>query len=267
LWADNNALGGPDGIYEIDNFAVTSVTVEDLPTAPIITQQPTNQLVISGGTAAFSVTASGTSPLRYAWRFEGGTMPNATNRTLLITNVQTTSAGLYDVIVSNSGGSMTSTVALLTVLVPPGFATQPMSQSAHVSDIVTFTFTPTGTPLFVYQWRFNGTNISGATNQTLTITNAQLANAGNYSVVINNSAGTATSGNAVLWFMGGIELYPGLPIYGPPGAVFQVQYTNNLSPDPWIVLTNFSLPGNPYLFVDPTPARIGQRFYRAVLVP
>jgi len=49
-----------------------------------------------------------------------------------------------------------------------------------------------------YRWQFNGTNLAGATNVSLTITNVQATNTGNYSVVVTNVAGNVTSSNAVL---------------------------------------------------------------------
>ena len=62
----------------------------------------------------------------------------------------------------------------------------------------TFSVSATGSTPLSYQWRFNMTNIAGATTNTLTITNAQATNAGLYSVVITNIAGTNVSSNAVL---------------------------------------------------------------------
>ena len=49
-----------------------------------------------------------------------------------------------------------------------------------------------------YQWQFNGTNIAGATNAALTLTNVGLTNAGDYTVILSNKAGSVTSSNAVL---------------------------------------------------------------------
>ena len=63
---------------------------------------------------------------------------------------------------------------------------------------MTFLMFPAGTAPTTYQWRCNGTNIPGATTQFLTLPNVQLANAGNYNVVLSNAAGTNVSSNAFL---------------------------------------------------------------------
>jgi hypothetical protein len=84
-------------------------------TPPFITSQPTNQTVFVGGTANFSVTAGGASPLSYQWRFNGTNVSEATNTTLTLTNVQLSQAGNYAVLVTNVAGSVTSSNALLVV--------------------------------------------------------------------------------------------------------------------------------------------------------
>ena len=63
---------------------------------------------------------------------------------------------------------------------------------------VTFSVTATGTAPLSYQWRKGGSNISGATSATYSMTNVQAADAGTYSVVVSNSAGSVTSANATL---------------------------------------------------------------------
>ncbi len=98
--------------------AVATLTVNVAPQAPEITDQPDSQSVLPGATVSFSVTATGTGPLGYQWSFGTSALLNETNATLSLTNVQAASAGDYSVVVSNSGGSVTSSVAVLTV-VPP----------------------------------------------------------------------------------------------------------------------------------------------------
>ncbi len=88
------------------------------PVAPIITTQPTNEAVVPGGTATFSVGAGGTPPFGYQWRFNTTNILNATNATLTLTNVQLNQAGNYSVMVTNIAGSTNSASAALTVNIP-----------------------------------------------------------------------------------------------------------------------------------------------------
>ena len=83
---------------------------------PTITTQPSNQDVIVGQTAAFSVAAAGTAPLSYQWQKDTTAIPGATSATY--TTPAATSAdngSQFNVVVSNSLGSITSNSATLTV--------------------------------------------------------------------------------------------------------------------------------------------------------
>jgi RecA/RadA recombinase len=83
---------------------------------PVITVQPANETIRAGGTATFSVTATGTAPLNYQWSVNGAAITNATSSTLVLTNVQLSQSGnVYWVTVSDGGGSTVSSNAMLTV--------------------------------------------------------------------------------------------------------------------------------------------------------
>ena len=82
-------------------------------------------------------------------------------------------------------------------VIKPVMLIQPESQKIKVGESVVFGFIASGTPLF-YQWQFNSTNIIGATDASYRIASVQMANAGNYSVVVSNSAGSVMSQSAVL---------------------------------------------------------------------
>ena len=75
---------------------------------------------------------------------------------------------------------------------------QPTNQVVKMRGTASFRLTASGTPPLSYQWIFNGTNISGATNSVLTLTNVQLSQAGNYAVLVTSSSGSILSSNAVL---------------------------------------------------------------------
>lgn len=75
----------------------------------------------------------------------------------------------------------------------PQITAQPQAATVFVGQTAQFTVTATGTAPLSYQWQKNNVDINGATQQTLTITNAQVADAGNYRVVVSNGSGTNTS--------------------------------------------------------------------------
>ena len=80
----------------------------------------------------------------------------------------------------------------------PTILTQPASQTVTTGTNVTFSVTASGTPPLSYLWQFNGANLANATNATLTLTNVQLGQGGNYSVLVSNAAGFILSSNALL---------------------------------------------------------------------
>jgi pectate lyase len=85
-------------------------------TAPTITAQPQNQTVAPSNSVTFTVVASGSANLFYQWYFNTNTiLTGATNASLSLNNVASTNAGTYSVIVTNSAGSVTSSVAVLTI--------------------------------------------------------------------------------------------------------------------------------------------------------
>ena len=81
---------------------------------------------------------------------------------------------------------------------PPAILTQPQSQTNAVGVNISFSVAASGSGTLNYQWLFNGTNLSGATANPLLLANSQLTNSGNYSVIVTNLFGSATSSNAVL---------------------------------------------------------------------
>ena len=172
------------------------------------------------------MSTNSTLPLYYRWYFNSNVLPNATSATLTLTNVQLGQAGNYSVVVANLYGSATSSNALLTVRMPPVITTQPASQAVIQGSNVTFsaTVSANSTLPLSCQWYFNGTNLLiGGTNTSLTLTNVQTMNVGNYSVVINNMVGGATSSNALLTLL----MPPTISIISPAdGQFFNADPTN-----------------------------------------
>ncbi len=169
--------------------------------APSIVTQPQSQTVSAGSEVTFSVAALGLLPLSYQWWFNTAVIPGATNQSYTLTNASAGDVGTYSVVVTNQLGSATSTGALLVLNTPPSITNQPQSQTVIVGQNVTFSVAASGTPPFSYQWQFNGNGIPGATASSFSLAAAQRTNAGVYSVLVMNSAGTAISDNALLSFI------------------------------------------------------------------
>ena len=101
-----------------ENVGITANGILEFPAPPQITQQPVSETVLAGQNASFSVTATG-SGLGYQWLFNNTNVTGASDATFTLTNVSAADAGAYAVIVTNSLGSVTSSVATLTVAMPP----------------------------------------------------------------------------------------------------------------------------------------------------
>jgi len=170
---------------------------------PEITGQPQGLTVTNGGPASFGVTVSGTD-LVYQWQkngtdlTDGGALSGSATTNLLLSLTTTNDAGSYTVIITNAWGSVTSSVAILTVLSPPVIAQQPANQTVVVGGTASFSVTADGTAPLSYQWNCNGTNISGATNTSLILNNVQPSQSGTYAALVTNLVGSILSSNAVL---------------------------------------------------------------------
>ena len=171
--------------------------------APSIGTQPQGLNVATGSNATFQVSASGSATLTYQWKLGGTNISGATLTSYTRTNVQIVDIGNYSVAITNGAGNTTSSNAFLNVGTPPGLASQPTNLSVNAGVNATFTSTATGDTPLIYQWKFNGTVISGATTNSYTVLNAQATNAGNYAVLVTNLFGTALSSNAALSVTGG----------------------------------------------------------------
>jgi hypothetical protein len=125
--------------------------------------------------------------------------------------------------ISNAGPFVLTSYAQTT---PPSITSQPQSVTVNAYANATFKVTASGTTPLNYQWSFNGTNISGATASSLTISNLTQQALGAYAVVVTNAYGTITSSNAML------SMYPFLSSpFG--GVVTDWGYNATLSVQAW----------------------------------
>ncbi|HEY6505062.1 MAG TPA: immunoglobulin domain-containing protein [Chitinophagaceae bacterium] len=198
----NNAAAGDAGSYDVVITGnclpgITSNTATlTVDPVTIIGTQPVTQTVCAGSNVTFSVAATGTA-LTYQWRKGGVNIGGATSPSLTISGAVAGDAGNYDVVVSGTCGTVTSSVAVLTVNAITAINAQPASQAVCAGSNVTFSVTAVGSNL-TFQWRKGGVNITGATSSSFTINAVVAGDAGNYDVVVTGSCGTQTSNAAAL---------------------------------------------------------------------
>ena len=165
--------------------------------------QPANQSVVSGQTATFSVAATGTGTLTYQWKMNGTAISGATAASYTTPATTTSNSGeQFTVVVTDSNGNLTSNSATLTVTaapVAPSITTQPANQTVTAGQTASFSVTAAGTATLTYQWKKNGTAISGATGASYT-TSATAAsdNGAVFTVTVTNNTGNVTSNAATL---------------------------------------------------------------------
>ena len=132
--ATTNNSGSYSLVVTNGSGAVTSsVAVLNVGFVPAFSAQPTNLTVLSGGNAVFSALAGGSTPLVYHWRKNGTNLANgagisgATSNVLTLTAVTTNSSGNYNLSVTNIFGAATSSVAILTVVLPPAITSSSLT--------------------------------------------------------------------------------------------------------------------------------------------
>jgi hypothetical protein len=182
------------------NYTITIAASTSSNVIPSFTAQPAAQTVSVGGTITLSGSASGTPAPTYQWERNGVAIAGATSATLTINNAQTSDAGSYRLVATNTGGVATSSTVAVAVNVPSGgaptIARQPVGLTVSNNSTAVFTVQASGTTSPTYQWSRNGAAIAGATSATLVISAATTANAGNYTVTVGNGAGASVTSSA-----------------------------------------------------------------------
>jgi hypothetical protein len=195
VWTNNEANG-----------ILTLVAGVQLPVT--LTVAPTNSVVPVGSTVTFGVTTTGPLPQGFQWLQNGSAIPGATNATLTLTNLSKSATGAYTV--SVNGGSLVSAPVQVLVLAPPQIVAPPQSQTVSVGSAVQLAATVSGDPTLAYQWLFNGSNLAGATNSSLSFGDVTRLEAGSYVLMVSNLVGVATSAPAFLTVVGN-TVCPGAP--------------------------------------------------------
>ncbi len=168
-------------------------------TAPVFASQPQAQVALAGGTVTFNVAITGGAGATYQWRKNGVAIAGANSATLTLGSLSAADVANYDVVVTNSLGSITSSLAQLTLATSataPVITSRPASRAVLVGGTTTLRVGASGVPTPTYQWRKNGAIISGATNSSLTLSNVTAADDGGYDVVVTNGSGGVTTSPA-----------------------------------------------------------------------
>jgi len=262
-----------------DIFTNIFFTVLAASSPPIITNNPVSVTNIVGNNVTFSVTNGGTAPFTYQWYFNTNTaLPGATNSSLTLTNIQLTNTGYYLVAITNSVGSTNSLNALLTVWQPPVITNQPVNFTNVAGGNAGFNVVAGGTPALNYQWQFNtNTALFSATNSSLNLTNIRASQAGTYTVVLTNSAGSLTSSPALLvvttptspqitapTIAGGVFQFTFNPVVGLTNSVLT---NDNVSGGSWVVMTNVPPPATTNAVTVSDTISGTNRFYRVQIIP
>jgi len=175
---------------------------------PAFTLQPSDTTANQGSTATFTVAASNATSYQWqkqesgagAWANVSGAM-SASYTTGTLT-AASDSTDKYRCVATGPGGSTTSNAATLTVIIAPANTVAPaVTGTASVGQVVTCssgTWTGTATITYAYQWQRSGTNISGATASSRTLTSDDIGQSVRCVVTATNAAGSVSANsNAV----------------------------------------------------------------------
>lgn len=205
-------------------------------TAPSILTQPVGSSGCEGSRISMTIVAAGSGPLLFQWRKDGADIPGATGNIFTIQEMGLEDTGVYEVVVSNSCGSLISAPAGVDMKTMPTVVTQPADQVACTGDTVMLSVVASGTAPVSYQWRINGVNVPGATSPNMVLSNVTDTNAGSYEVLISNDCGVVTSNSVTLTVLSapvvtapptsqlvclGEELQLSVSVFGPEPLTYQ----------------------------------------------
>ena len=156
---------------------------------PAVTVSPSVLMLNSGQSATFTSSVPLQSPLSLRWFHDGAPIPGATNASHSIPSTQAKDAGIYFLEIGQENPSMTIVTKPVRLIGPVVLQTNRPVILTRPGSNVTFQVAFTGASPVQLQWRHGQQWIPSATNATLTLTNIQPADDGDYSVIASNSFG------------------------------------------------------------------------------
>ena len=219
IWFGPGVQGNPDN-YSVIRFTAPESGAYDLGVA-------VRPYIDSGaGDTDFHVLRNGTQ--LYGVFLAGNAAPTSYSNNVLLAAGDTIEFAIgrgADNSESGSGLKIKAQLALTEAhSVSPAIITQPQDQVVPLGGSVTFDVVASGSSPLTYQWRHKGNGIPGADGSSLVLHNVQLHQAGDYSVVVGNGAGSVTSSSAVL------------TVTLPPSGLYDLEqhYSTNRNPaGPW----------------------------------
>jgi len=192
---------------------------------PFFITEPIGGVTVSGSNVILAATVSGAAPLGFQWQFagtnlvDGGTFYGSASNLLVIDGVTTNESGIYVLILTNVYGSVTSSLAILQVGIPPTITTQPTNATVQFAGSAVYDSLASGSAPLAYLWQKNGSNFSryqetsGINSNLLTLYSVGANDDGGYTLVVTNLFGAITSSVASLF------------VYQPP-AILASSVTN-----------------------------------------
>jgi hypothetical protein len=241
---------------------------------PFITTQPTVTTTLGSGSAytnSVTVTAdTNGGTLYYQWYANSLPLTNGVNNVSgantnkLVINPVTTpnQASNYYVIVTNSYGSATSSLANLTVLTNPvpvttgGPITLFTGSGGNVGSSPAFSITAVGAPPLMYQWLTNGVAVAGATNTSLAFTNLQSGSPATYACIVSNGFGPTNVTWSATYVTAPTAAYPQTVLGDIPLDLWRLNETNDGSGNEGAVTHDYQSGNNGY-YTNVTLAQTG----------
>jgi uncharacterized repeat protein (TIGR01451 family) len=192
-----------EGFYSVMASNAYGVTVSasaflTVNTQVFIFNEPVDTAIFVGEPISFTLGTNGAPPISLQWFLNGVPIADETGPTFYRPSSTPADEGFYTLVASNPWMSVTSAPAFLRVITEPAILDQPFREVVFAGDSATFSVGAYGPGTLGYQWWFNGTAISNATDPSISLTNITVAQVGLYSVVVSNSYGSVTSAPASL---------------------------------------------------------------------